>query len=50
MHLSALNRYNAKHPDEPLKNARNAAAGAIRNLDPKVTAERTLDVVFHSSG
>ena len=35
MHLSALNRYNAKHPDEPLKNARNAAAGAIRNLDPR---------------
>ena len=50
MRLSALARYNKKHPDEPLKNARNAAAGAIRNLDPKVTAERNLDVVFHSSG
>lgn len=27
----------------PLKNARNAASGAIRNLDPKVTASRKLD-------
>ncbi|MDD4291465.1 MAG: NAD-dependent DNA ligase LigA [Clostridia bacterium] len=33
-----------------LKNARNAAAGAIRNLDPKITAERNLDVVFYSVG
>lgn len=29
--------------DIPLKNARNAASGAIRNLDPKVTASRKLD-------
>lgn len=27
----------------PLKNPRNAASGAIRNLDPKVTASRKLD-------
>lgn len=27
----------------PLKNPRNAASGAIRNLDPKVTASRRLD-------
>lgn len=26
-----------------MKNARNAVAGAIRNLDPKVTAARRLD-------
>lgn len=50
MKLSELNRYNHKHPSDRLKNARNAAAGAIRNLDPKVTAERNLDVVFYSSG
>ncbi len=50
MRLSALEAYNRKHPDEPLKNARNAAAGAIRNLDPAVTAERNLDVVFYSTG
>ena len=50
MRLSVLNRYNDKHAENPLKNARNAAAGALRNLDPKVTAERNLDVVFYSSG
>ena len=50
MKLSELDRYNHKHPSDRLKNARNAAAGAIRNLDPKVTAERNLDVVFYSSG
>ena len=50
MRLSVLEKYNRAHPDDALKNARNAAAGAIRNLDPKVTAERNLDVVFYSNG
>ncbi len=50
MKLSALKKYNDTHPDEQLKNARNAAAGAIRNLDPKTTAQRNLDVVFYSNG
>lgn len=50
MKLSALKKYNERHSDDALKNARNAAAGAIRNLDPKVTAERNLDVVFYSNG
>lgn len=40
--LSELEKYN-KTTDEKLKNARNAVAGAIRNLDPKVTAKRKLD-------
>ena len=30
-----------------MKNARNAAAGAIRNLDPKVTASRHPEIVFY---
>lgn len=42
MKLSVLDRLN-KNLEIPLKNARNAAAGAIRNLDPKVTASRRLD-------
>ncbi len=41
-----LEKYN-KTAQEKLKNARNAVAGAIRNLDPKVTASRNLDVVFY---
>ena len=42
MKLSVLDHLN-KNLEIPLKNARNAAAGAIRNLDPKVTASRRLD-------
>ena len=34
--------------DEKLKNPRNAAAGAIRNLDPKETAKRNLDYFCYS--
>ena len=42
MLISELEKYNANSVDG-LKNARNAVAGAIRNLDPKVTASRNLD-------
>lgn len=49
MRLSALERYN-KTASDPLKNARNAAAGALRNLDPKVTAKRNLDAFFYNVG
>ena len=47
MRISALEAYN-KTAKEPLKNARNGVAGAIRNLDPKVTASRNLDVIFYN--
>lgn len=49
MLLSALEKYN-QTAEEPLKNARNAAAGALRNLDPKVTAKRNLDAFFYNVG
>ena len=49
MRLSTLEKYN-QTAKEPLKNARNAAAGAIRNLDPAVTAERRLDAFFYQVG
>ena len=45
--LSRLQEYNEKHPEEPLKNARNAAAGAVRNLDPKATARRRVEILFY---
>lgn len=49
MPLSALEEYN-KTAIEPLKNARNAAAGALRNLDPKVTEKRKLIGFFYNAG
>lgn len=49
MRLSTLEKYN-KTAKEPLKNARNAAAGALRNLDPRVTASRHLDAFFYQVG
>ena len=44
--LSVLEEYN-KTAAEPLKNARNAAAGAIRNLDPKITEQRRVEIYFY---
>lgn len=44
--LSVLEKYN-QTAAEPLKNARNAAAGAIRNLDPKITESRKPDIYFY---
>ncbi|AJY75237.1 NAD-dependent DNA ligase LigA [Paenibacillus beijingensis] len=49
MNLSVLENYN-KTAVEPLKNARNAAAGALRNLNPRVTAERKLSAFFYNIG
>ncbi|HBN13218.1 MAG TPA: DNA ligase (NAD(+)) LigA [Clostridiales bacterium] len=45
--LSVLDEYN-KTAKEQLKNARNAAAGAIRNLDPRVTAARKPEILFYN--
>ena len=49
MPLSALEKYN-ETAVEPLKNARNAAAGALRNLDTKITSERNLTGYFYNLG
>ena len=45
--LSTFNEYN-KTAEEPLKNPRNAVAGAIRNLDPKVTEKRKVEIMFYN--
>ncbi|WP_379135418.1 NAD-dependent DNA ligase LigA [Paenibacillus sp. sgz500958] len=49
MNLSVLADYNTRAA-EPLKNARNGAAGALRNLNPKTTAERRLNAFFYNVG
>ena len=46
MRLSVLEKYN-KTAAEPFKNARNAVAGAIRNLDPKETERRKPEILFY---
>lgn len=47
MRLSVLKKYN-EYAEEPLKNARNAVAGAIRNLDPKETEKRQVEIMFYN--
>lgn len=47
MPLSELKKYNENN-EVQLKNARNAAAGALRNLNPKETAKRNLTAYFYS--
>ncbi len=49
MRISVLEKYN-RTAEIPLKNPRNAAAGALRNLDPNVTASRRLDACFYDVG
>ncbi len=49
MKYSAFNSYNAK-AETPLKNPRNAVAGAIRNLNPQITAQRKLDFFAYNIG
>ncbi len=47
MRLSSLEKYN-QTAEVPLKNARNAVAGAIRNLDPKETEKRRIEILFYN--
>lgn len=49
MRISVFKEYN-ETAVEPLKNPRNAAAGAVRNLDAKVTASRKLDFIAYNIG
>ena len=42
-----LNKRLIERGEEPLANPRNAAAGSLRRLDPRETADRPLDVFFY---
>ena len=46
--LSVLEEF-YKTASKTLKNARNAVAGAIRNLDPKITQARKPDIYFYDN-
>lgn len=47
MRLSVLDKYN-QTAKKQLKNARNAVAGGIRNLDPKVTSKLNIEILFYN--
>lgn len=49
MTVEAFNKYNSIS-DVPLKNLRNGAAGALRNLNVKETARRGLSAFFYDVG
>ena len=46
--FAALNREREIRGEAPLANPRNAAAGSLRQLDPKVAAERKLDLIVYN--
>ena len=46
----ALNRKREKEGEQLFANPRNAAAGSLRQLDPRITAERSLDAIWYAVG
>ena len=48
--FAKLNRRREEDGEDPFANPRNAAAGSLRQLDPKVTARRPLNIFLYGIG
>ncbi|QHE59958.1 NAD-dependent DNA ligase LigA [Rossellomorea vietnamensis] len=46
--FEALNKIKEEKGEEPFANPRNAAAGSLRQLDPKIAASRNLDIFLYA--
>ena len=46
--FEALNKAKEERGEEPFANPRNAAAGSLRQLDPKLAAKRNLDIFLYA--
>lgn len=46
--FEGLNKAKVEREEEPFANPRNAAAGSLRQLDPKLAAKRNLDIFLYA--
>ncbi|MGN8844944.1 NAD-dependent DNA ligase LigA [Niallia sp. HCP3S3_B10] len=48
--FEALNKIKDENGEDPFANPRNAAAGSLRQLDPRIAASRNLDIFLYAIG